>query len=99
MVVWIEILAHIVLLASIRYVYATTRSMTTRFQFAHSRSWTATVDKTTSNQYHDLVLRHFGLTPFLDTFPDFLAGFVVMVPALFVAIGFEVGTELNSEKK
>eukprot|EP00094_Tigriopus_californicus_P008393 TCALIF_08087-PA protein Name:"Similar to Slc7a4 Cationic amino acid transporter 4 (Mus musculus)" AED:0.11 eAED:0.11 QI:152/1/0.75/1/0.66/0.5/4/0/211 len=55
-----------------------------------SRSLTATVDKTTDHQMHDFVLQNFGLTPFLGTFPDFVAGGVVMIPALFVACGFEV---------
>lgn len=36
------------------------------------------------------VMLNFGLTPFLKTYPDFLAGGAVMVTALFIAAGMEV---------
>ena len=41
-----------------------------------SRVVTATLDKTSSqtSRLHDLVLTKFGLTPWLNTYPDFLAG-------------------------
>ncbi len=51
----------------------------------------ATVDKTTDSRLHDLVMENFGLTPFLNTYPDFLAGGAVMITALFIAAGMEVG--------
>ena len=63
-----------------------------------SRSLTATVDKTTNNRFHDFVLSNFGLTPFLDTFPDFAAGGAVMIPALMVAVGFEVSPLIASSE-
>ena len=66
------------------------------FIFVFSRSLTATIDKTTSNRFHDFVLKNFGLTPFIETFPDFSAGVVIMVPALFIAVGFEVRNVINS---
>ena len=50
---------------------------------------TATLDKTTENRLHDLVLSKFGLTPFLNTYPDFLAGAAVMVVSLFIAAGLD----------
>ena len=58
------------------------------FSFS-SRVVTATLDKTTENRLHDLVLSKFGLTPFLNTYPDFLAGAAVMVVALFIAAGLD----------
>ena len=50
----------------------------------------ATVDKTTDSRLHDMVMDNFGLTPFLNTYPDFLAGGAVMITALFIAAGMEV---------
>ena len=50
----------------------------------------ATVDKTTDSRLHDFVMDNFGLTPFLNTYPDFLAGGAVMITALFIAAGMEV---------
>jgi hypothetical protein len=55
------------------------------------RAMAATVDKTTDSRLHDLVMENFGLTPFLNTYPDFLAGGAVMITALFIAAGMEVG--------
>ena len=51
---------------------------------------TATLDKTGDSWFHDFVLSHFGLTPFINTFPDFSAGGAVMITALFIAAGMEV---------
>lgn len=51
---------------------------------------TATLDKTGDSWFHDLVLETFGLTPFVNTFPDFMAGGAVMITALFIAAGMEV---------
>ena len=56
----------------------------------------ATVDKTTDSRLHDLVMDNFGLTPFLNTYPDFLAGGAVMITALFIAAGMEVKYQLSS---
>ena len=64
--------------------------MQSLYFYSFSRSLTATLDKTTKNRFHDFVLSNFGFTPFLNTFPDFAAGGAVMIPALFVAAGFEV---------
>jgi hypothetical protein len=50
----------------------------------------ATVDKTTDSRLHDFVMDNFGLTPFINTYPDFLAGGAVMITALFIAAGMEV---------
>ena len=58
--------------------------------FFFSRAMAATVDKTTDSRLHDLVMDNFGLTPFLNTYPDFLAGGAVMITALFIAAGMEV---------
>ena len=58
--------------------------------FFYSRAMAATVDKTTDSRLHDLVMDNFGLTPFLNTYPDFLAGGAVMITALFIAAGMEV---------
>ena len=51
---------------------------------------TATLDKTSDSWFHDFVLETFGLTPFVNTFPDFMAGGAVMITALFIAAGMEV---------
>ena len=51
---------------------------------------TATLDKTSDSWFHDFVLENFGLTPFVNTFPDFMAGGAVMITALFIAAGMEV---------
>ena len=51
---------------------------------------TATLDKTGDSWFHDFVLSNFGLTPFINTFPDFSAGGAVMITALFIAAGMEV---------
>ena len=60
---------------------------------------TATLDKTSDSWFHDFVLETFGLTPFVNTFPDFMAGGAVMITALFIAAGMEVSqttaTKLN----
>ena len=54
-----------------------------------SRAITSTVDKTTNNRLHDLVLDKFGMTPYINTYPDFLAGALVMSFALLVAAGLD----------
>lgn len=51
---------------------------------------TATLDKTGDSVFHDFILETFGLTPFINTFPDFMAGGAVMITALFIAAGMEV---------
>ena len=51
---------------------------------------TATLDKTSDSLFHDFILRTFGMTPFINTFPDFMAGGAVMITALFIAAGMEV---------
>ena len=51
---------------------------------------TATLDKCGDSWFHDFVLENFGLTPFINTFPDFMAGGAVMITALFIAAGMEV---------
>ena len=38
---------------------------------------------------HDLVLDKFGMTPYINTYPDFLAGALVMSFALLVAAGLD----------
>ena len=60
------------------------------FSFFFSRAMTATLDKTGDSWFHDFVLSNFGLTPFINTFPDFSAGGAVMITALFIAAGMEV---------
>ena len=61
-----------------------------RFLFLFfSRAITSTVDKTTNNRLHDLVLDKFGMTPYINTYPDFLAGALVMSFALLVAAGLD----------
>ena len=54
-----------------------------------SRAITATVDKSTNNRLHDLVLNKFGMTPYVMTYPDFLAGALVMSFALLIAAGLD----------
>ena len=54
-----------------------------------SRAITSTVDKSTNNRLHDLVLDKFGMTPYINTYPDFLAGALVMSFALLVAAGLD----------
>jgi hypothetical protein len=51
---------------------------------------TATIDKTSDSRFHDFILANFGMTPFLNTYPDFMAGGAVTVTALFIAAGMEV---------
>ena len=51
---------------------------------------TATIDKTTDQPFHDFILANFGKTPYINTYPDFLAGGAVMVTALFIGAGLEV---------
>ena len=58
--------------------------------FFPSGAMTATLDKTSDSWFHDFVLETFGLTPFVNTFPDFMAGGAVMITALFIAAGMEV---------
>ena len=53
---------------------------------------TATLDKTSDSLFHDFILKTFGMTPFINTFPDFMAGGAVMITALFIAAGMEVST-------
>lgn len=60
---------------------------------------TATLDKTGDSWFHDLVLETFGLTPFVNTFPDFMAGGAVMITALFIAAGMEVIAAQTKAKK
>ena len=57
-----------------------------------SRALTSAADSSSSaaRAVRDATLRGFGVTPFLGTYPDFVAGAAAMVPALFVAAGFEV---------
>ena len=55
-----------------------------------SRAMTATLDKTSDSLFHDFILKNFGMTPFINTFPDFMAGGAVMITALFIAAGMEV---------
>ena len=55
-----------------------------------SRAMTATLDKTSDSLFHDFILKTFGMTPFINTFPDFMAGGAVMITALFIAAGMEV---------
>ena len=59
------------------------------FLIFSSRAITATVDKSTDNRLHDLVLDKFGMTPYINTYPDFLAGALVMSFALFIAAGID----------
>ena len=61
-----------------------------RLLFFSSRAMTATLDKTGDSVFHDFILETFGLTPFINTFPDFMAGGAVMITALFIAAGMEV---------
>ena len=53
---------------------------------------TATLDKTSDSWFHDFILETFGMTPFVNTFPDFMAGGAVMITALFIAAGMEVSS-------
>ena len=59
---------------------------------------TATLDKTSDSWFHDFVLETFGLTPFVNTFPDFMAGGAVMITALFIAAGMEVSQTTTATK-
>ena len=58
---------------------------------------TATLDKTSDSWFHDFVLETFGLTPFVNTFPDFMAGGAVMITALFIAAGMEVSQTISTK--
>ena len=59
-------------------------------QLFYSRAMTATIDKTTDHTFHDFIVGNFGMVPYTNTYPDFLAGGAVMVTALFIAAGMEV---------
>ncbi len=64
------------------------------FSPVHRRSLSATLDSAATDRHvRDLTLREFGLTPFLETEPDFVAGAAVMIPALLVSAGFDVSLD------
>ena len=90
---WLDILIHLCLVSACRYV--TKSKKHTCIQILHffsSRAMTATLDKTSDSLFHDFILKTFGMTPFINTFPDFMAGGAVMITALFIAAGMEVCT-------
>ena len=88
---WLDVLVNLTVVSACRYQYmhGMTVSRHKTF-FSSSRAVTATLDKTTENRLHDLVLAKFGMTPYLNTYPDFMAGAAVMIVALFIAAGFDV---------
>ena len=61
-----------------------------------ARNITSSLEQITGLAFHQGILQTFGLTPFLDTYPDLLAGTIVSIPAVVLAVGIEVGTIQNS---
>ena len=57
---------------------------------AAGRGLTHVVEEVVGPGLHSLILDTFGMTPFLDTYPDLMAGGIVMIPALMIAIGMDV---------
>ena len=61
-----------------------------------ARNITSSLEQITGVAFHQGILQTFGLTPFLDTYPDLLAGTIVSIPAVVLAVGIEVGSIQNS---
>ena len=56
-----------------------------------ARTLSTMLEELTGARIHHTVLEVFGLTPFLDSYPDLLAGTLVLLPAVILAIGVKVG--------
>ena len=55
-----------------------------------ARNITNILEEMTGITFHKAILSTFGLTPFLDSYPDLVAGFLVSIPAVILAIGIKV---------
>ena len=55
-----------------------------------SRNMATLLEEITGTNVHEAVIGIFGLTPFLDSYPDLLAATLVSLPAVIFAIGIKV---------
>ncbi|XP_023326263.1 uncharacterized protein LOC111699763 isoform X2 [Eurytemora carolleeae] len=60
-----------------------------------SRFLSHIIDYVLGSSLHNFIVTSFGLTPYLDTFPDFLAGAISMIPAMIVGLGVEGSRSLE----
>ena len=54
------------------------------------RTLSHTIDLVVGPSLHDTVIQVFGLTPYLNTFPDLLAGSSVVCTSIIIGVGLEV---------
>ena len=55
-----------------------------------ARKMATLLEEITGASVHEAVIGIFGLTPFLDSYPDLLAATLVSLPAVIFAIGIKV---------
>ena len=59
------------------------------------RTLSHTVDLVVGPSLHNTVIQVFGLTPYLNTFPDILAGSSVVCTSIIIGVGLEVSVNIS----